>query len=288
MSRAVLRFAPSPNGLLHLGHALSALTGFHMARALGGRFLVRVEDIDQTRARPEFVAALFEDLRWLGLVWEEPVLFQSQHLADYQAAADRLTALGVTYPCFATRTQIAQAADAGARDPDGAVLYPGLWRGRSRDEVAERRAAGEPFALRLDMEAALDLARAKLKGAPLRFVEVDAKGDARSIACAPQRWGDVVLLRKETPSSYLLAVVVDDVRQGITRVTRGMDLFAATDTQRLLHVLLDLPEPEYHHHRLIMDTSGAKLSKSTGAPSLASLRQSGVTPDDVRRMIGWN
>lgn len=286
MTRPALRFAPSPNGFLHLGHALSALTGFDMARALGGRFLVRIEDIDTTRVRATYVEAIFQDLTWLGLHWEEPVLFQSAHLDDYKAAARHLTDLGLTYPCFASRTEIAAAADESKLDPDGALIYPGLWRGRSPAECAERAARGEPCAVRLDMRRALELARKKLAGAPLGFTEVSELGAERRVPCAPERWGDVVLLRKETPSSYLVAVVVDDARQGITHVTRGMDLYAATDVQRLLQVLLDLPEPVYHHHRLIMDSSGTKLSKSKGAQSLMALREAGGTPADVRRLAG--
>jgi glutamyl-Q tRNA(Asp) synthetase len=285
MTRPVLRFAPSPNGLLHLGHALSALTGFEMARTLGGRFLLRIEDIDQNRVRPEFVQAIFQDLEWLGLTWEEPVLFQSAHLADYKAAARRLTDMGLTYPCFASRAQIIAHGDGSKVDPDGALRYPGLWRGRSADDVEARLARGEPYALRLDMGRALELARKKLGGAPLTFTE--QSGDVpRAVVCAPERWGDVVLLRKETPSSYLVAVVVDDARQDITHVTRGMDLFPATDVQRLLQVLLDLPQPIYHHHRLITDASGAKLSKSTGAQSLKALRDMGTAPAGIRRLVG--
>lgn len=285
MTRPVLRFAPSPNGFLHLGHALSALTGFEMARAMDGRFLVRIEDIDQTRVRPTYVDAIFQDLSWLGLSWEEPVLFQSEHLGDYKAAAQRLTDMGLTYPCFASRTEIIAAGDGSKRDPDGALIYPGLWRGRSRAEIADRMERGEPYALRLDMTRALEIARNKLDHSPLGFTEVSQTGAQQRVLCAPERWGDVVLLRKETPSSYAVAVVVDDARQGITHVTRGMDLFAATDVQRLLQVLLDLPEPIYHHHRLIVDASGAKLSKSTGAQSLRALRDAGATPHEIHRLL---
>lgn len=285
MSRPVLRFAPSPNGYLHLGHALSALTGYEMARALGGRFLIRIEDIDQTRARQQFVAAIFDDLAWLGLSWEEPVLFQSAHLVDYKAAAQRLTDMGLTYPCFASRSEILAHGDGAKLDPDAALLYPGLWRGRPADEVEARMARGESSALRLDMRRALDVVREKLGGGPLTFTEL-SQGAPRTVLCAPERWGDVILLRKETPSSYLVAVVVDDARQSITHVTRGMDLFAATDVQRLLQVLLDLPAPLYHHHRLITDAAGAKLSKSTGAQSLQALRAAGATPAEIRRLIG--
>jgi glutamyl-Q tRNA(Asp) synthetase len=286
MTKPILRFAPSPNGLLHSGHALSAITGFEMAQRLGGRFLVRIEDIDLARVRPYYVQAIFEYLRWLGLTWEEPVLYQSQHLPDYKAAAGRLADMGLVYPCFATRADMMAAANTPRSDPDGGLIYPGLWRGRSAQEVNERLARGEPYALRLDMARAIALAQKKLRGAPLTFTEMSADGRTRTVACEPERWGDVVILRKETPSSYLIAVVVDDARQGITHVTRGMDLFAATQVQRLIQVLLDLPEPLYHHHRLISDEAGLKLSKSTGALSLAALRENGHTPADIRRLIG--
>lgn len=286
MTQPILRFAPSPNGLLHPGHALSAITGYEMAQRLGGRFLLRIEDIDLTRVRPYYVQAIFEYLRWLGLTWEEPVLFQSQHLADYKAAADKLATMGLVYPCFATRAEILAAAEPARTDPDGGLVYPGLWRGRKAREVEERIARGEPHALRLDMARALTLAGKKLGGAPLTFTEMAADGSTRTVPCEPERWGDVVILRKETPSSYLIAVVVDDARQGVTHVTRGMDLFAATQVQRLIQVLLDLPEPLYHHHRLISDEAGLKLSKSTGAQSLATLRENGLTPADIRRLIG--
>jgi len=286
MTQPILRFAPSPNGLLHLGHALSAITGYEMAQRLGGRFLLRIEDIDLTRVRPYYVQAIFEYLRWLGVTWEEPVLFQSQHLADYKAAADKLAAMGLVYPCFATRAEVLAAAEPPRTDPDGGLVYPGLWRGRSACEVEEQIARGEPYAVRLDMVRALAMARDKLGCAPLTFTEISADGNARTVRCEPERWGDVVILRKETPSSYLIAVVVDDARQGVTHVTRGMDLFAATQVQRLVQVLLDLPEPVYHHHRLITDEAGLKLSKSTGAQSLAALRENGLTPADILRLIG--
>lgn len=287
MTKPVLRFAPSPNGFLHLGHALSALTGFDMAMRLGGRFLLRIEDIDYTRVRPDYVEAIFEDLAWLGIAWEQPVLFQSAHGADYQSAAGVLTTLGLTYPCFATRSEIVAAADPSRQDPDGVPIYPGLWRGRCHDEVKERLARPEPFAVRLNMERAVSMAGAKLRGQPLTFVEADADGrPLREVTCEPERWGDVILLRKETPSSYLVAVVVDDARQGVTHVTRGMDLFAATDVQRLLQVLLDLPAPLYHHHRLVLDAQGAKLSKSKGAESLRVLREAGAVPQDILRLAG--
>lgn len=284
-SRAVLRFAPSPNGRLHLGHALSALIGYEMACRLGGRFLLRIEDIDLARSRPELIGAILDDVAWLGIRYEEPVLRQSEHFPVYRAAADRLAALGVLYPCFATRAEIQAAARSGARDPDGASLYPGLHKALSREEVARRQRAGEPFALRLDMAKAIALAVQRHDG-PLSFTELDADGRAERIAADPARWGDAVIVRKDVPASYHLAVVVDDARQGVTHVTRGRDLYAATDMHRLLQVLLGLPEPLYHHHRLITDADGRKLAKSAGDTSLASLRAAGVTPDAIREMIG--
>jgi glutamyl-Q tRNA(Asp) synthetase len=285
--RPVFRFAPSPNGELHLGHALSALIGFERAQALGGCFLLRIEDIDVGRTRAEFIAGIFEDLGWLGLTWPEPVLCQSQRFAAYRKAAERLEAMGLLYPCFATRAEIAEAARHDQRDPDGAPLYPGLFRHRPAAEAAARKGKGERFALRLDMGRALAAARAKLGSAPLTFTELDEAGAARPIPAYPERWGDAVLVRKDVPTSYHLAVVVDDAWQGVTHVTRGRDLFAATDLHRLLQLLLDLPQPLYHHHRLIIDAEGRKLAKSAAATSLGQLRRQGLTPADVRRLIGF-
>jgi glutamyl-Q tRNA(Asp) synthetase len=283
--RPVFRFAPSPNGRLHLGHALSALVGYEQAMAAGGRFLVRIEDIDAGRARPEFVSGIFEDLGWLGLEWKEPVVFQSARMPAYRAAAERLQALGVLYCCFATRSEIEAAAGPG-RDPDGAPLYPGLWRGRSRQDVAKALAEGLPFALRLDMAKATGVAASILGGRPLSFVETGADGAGELVEARPERWGDAVIVRKDVPTSYHLAVVVDDAWQGVTHVTRGRDLYAATDLHRLLQVLLGLPQPVYHHHRLIVDDCGRKLAKSAHDTSLRSLRERGVSADEVRRLIG--
>ena len=285
LSRPVFRFAPSPNGELHLGHALSALVGYEQARAAGGRFLLRIEDIDVGRTRPEFVAGIFEDLRWLELEWEEPVLFQSQRMEAYRAAARRLEALGLAYPCFATRSEI-EAAAGGTSDPDGAPLYPGLWKGRTQAEIAERRAARVPPALRIDMVAAQRAVAEKLRGLPLTFVEVADAGTPQTVDAHPERWGDAVVVRKDVPTSYHLAVVVDDAWQGVTHVTRGRDLYAATDLHRLLQVLLDLPEPTYHHHRLIVDETSRKLAKSAGDTSLRALREQGLLPAEVRRLVG--
>jgi glutamyl-Q tRNA(Asp) synthetase len=286
MSTPVFRFAPSPNGELHLGHALSALLNYERARACGGRFLLRIEDIDKGRSRPSFVAGIFVDLAWLGITWEAPVIFQSQRLSAYRDAAARLERVGLLYPCFASRSEIEAAAVGGERDPDGALLYPGLFKGRDAGEVARRRAAGEPFALRLDMEKAVTAAATQLRGAELSFTELAEDGSPQIIEARPERWGDAVIVRKDTPASYHLAVVVDDAWQGVTHVVRGRDLFPATDLHRLLQVLLGLPAPTYHHHRLITDDAGRKLAKSARDTSLRALRESGCTPADIRRLVG--
>jgi glutamyl-Q tRNA(Asp) synthetase len=282
----VLRFAPSPNGALHLGHALSALVGFDMARRLDGRFLVRIEDIDVARCREDLIAVIFEDLAWLGITWEEPVLRQSQHFDVYSQAAQWLEAQGMLYPCFASRSEILHAAKSGAVDPEGAPLYPGLHKRLPKVEVDERIGNGERFALRLDMERALDVAARRLEGRPLTFTELDEQGKPSVIEARPERWGDAVILRKEVPASYHLAVVVDDARQGVTHVTRGRDLYAATDIHRLLQVVLGLPEPLYHHHRLLTDAEGRKLAKTDGDTALAGLRAAGVPGKEIRARVG--
>jgi glutamyl-Q tRNA(Asp) synthetase len=282
--RPAFRFAPSPNGELHLGHALSALVGYERAMAAGGRFLLRIEDIDIGRSRPEFVAGIFEDLRWLGLEWEEPLVFQSARMPAYRAAAERLEAMGLLYPCFATRSEIAAAAR-GVTDPEGAPLYPGLWKDRSDRDVADALASGQPCAWRIDMVAARRAAAALLGGRPLTFAELGADGAHQVVEARPERWGDAVIVRKDVPTSYHLAVVVDDAWQGVTHVTRGRDLYAATDVHRLLQVLLDLPEPVYHHHRLIVDGEGRKLAKSARDTSLRSLRERGVSAGEIRASV---
>lgn len=281
------RFAPSPNGFLHLGHALSALTGFAMARRIGGRFFLRIEDIDVARTRPEYVAAIFEDLAWLGLGWEEPVLRQSQHFEVYRAAAERLVDQGLLYPCTQTRTEIAAASDPLLADPDGVPRYLGPVRRPGRREIEELRKRGIPFALRIDMAAAVPAAIAKLGGGLTTFTELDPELNPRTIPAQPERWGDAVIVRKDVPTSYHLAVVVDDARQGVTHVTRGMDLYAATDLHRVLQVLLELPAPVYHHHRLLMDESGRKLAKSARDTSLRELKAQGMTAAALRAQLGF-
>lgn len=283
------RFAPSPNGHLHLGHALSACLNFDSAREAGGRFLLRIEDIDQTRCRPEFEAAIYADLGWLGLKWEAPVRRQSEQFAAYRAALARLAEMGLVYPSFESRTEIARLVAERERsgpwpcDPDGAPLYPGRSRRMDAAEQARRIASGAPYALRLDMAAAI--ARAP---ASLTWVETGCgpKGETGVLAAEPAVWGDVVLARKETPTSYHLSVVIDDAAQGATHVVRGQDLFAATSLHRLLQALLGLPAPTYRHHRLILDADGRKLAKSTGATALCALRARGVSPAAIRRMVG--
>jgi glutamyl-Q tRNA(Asp) synthetase len=279
------RFAPSPNGHLHLGHAFSALLNFDLAQKCGGRFLLRIEDIDATRCRPEYETAIYEDLAWLELAWEGPVRRQSQHLGDYRAALDRLERQGLIYASFESRAEIArlvrarEARGPWPRDPDGAPLYPGDAKTLSAAERARRTAAGEPYALRLDMAAAL------ARMPPLTWREIGEDG-ASTVAADPAAWGDVVLARKETPTSYHLSVVVDDALQGVTEIVRGQDLRAATSVHRLLQALLDLPEPVYRHHRLILDADGRKLAKSTRSTALRELRQQGMSPGDIRRMVG--
>ena len=288
MYSRILRFAPSPNGYLHLGHACSALLNHDRARELGGRLLLRIEDIDQTRCRPEFEEAIYQDLRWLGVSWQEPVRRQSEHFADYAAAIAKLDAQGLLYPSFESRSELsAMVADLDRqggwpRDPDGVPIYAGRARKLSAAERERRRSAGEPFALRLAMD------RAVARAGVLTWNETGAgpRGQTGLVTAAPQVWGDVVLARKEAPTSYHLAVVIDDALQGVTDVVRGQDLFSATGVHRLLQTLLGLPEPTYHHHRLILDAEGQKLSKSTQATGLRELRAAGLSARDVRRMVG--
>ncbi len=284
----VFRFAPSPNGYLHLGHAYSALLNFAMARAAGGRFLLRIEDIDATRCRPQYETAIYEDLAWLGIAWEQPVRRQSEHLDEYRAALGRLAAAGLVFRAFESRAEIAQAvarreasARAWPRDPDGAPLYPGRDAALPRAEQARRAEAGAPFAVRLDMRAAC------AHTGPLAWIEdgCGPDGATGSVAAAPEAWGDVILGRKETPTSYHLSVVVDDAAQGVTHVVRGQDLFCATSVHRLLQNLFGYAAPRYHHHRLVVDAAGRKLAKSSRATALRDLRAQGLSPRDVRALL---
>lgn len=290
MTVPVFRFAPSPNGPLHLGHALSALLNADMARAAGGRMLVRIEDVDVTRARPEHERAILDDLDWLGIAYEKPVRRQSEHASDYASALDRLWALGLVYRSFLSRTEIAAAISAEEartgqtwpRDPDGAPLYPAVDRDRQPSEAEALAKADRPFALRLDMAKAVRLA------GQLFWQEFgdELHGNGEIVAADPGAWGDIVLAGKFVPAAYHLAVVVDDALQGVTDVVRGRDLYFATAVHRLLQTLLGLPAPRYHHHRLVVDADGRKLSKSKGSQALAVLRAAGVTAAEVRRMVG--
>lgn len=287
MTQPVFRFAPSPNGHLHLGHALSALFNFDMARKTGGRFLLRIEDIDAARCRPEFEAAIYEDLAWLGIEWEQPVWRQSGHFGEYRAALEKLEAMRLTFPSFESRAEIARMVgdrdvrERWPRDPDGVPVYPGAARQMTEADRHVRMAAGLPYAIRLDVEKAMEWA------GPLRWRETGAgpSGQRGEIAADPAAWGDVIVGRRETPTSYHLSVVIDDALQGVTHVVRGQDLFWSTSVHRLLQLLLDLPAPAYHHHRLILDADGRKLSKSTQATGLRELRAQGMTPADVRRLV---
>lgn len=280
-SSPVLRFAPSPNGLLHLGHAYSALLTWHAASQLGGIALLRIEDIDAERSKPEFTAAIKQDLAWLGLTWPEPVMQQSDRMDIYAEAGNRLRDQGLLYPCFCSRSEIAAAAT--DTDPDGAPLYPGTCRHLDRGTQIERLERGDPVQFRLDTEAAMERA-----GIVTFTVVGPLVTDRPQVRYArPQRWGDVVLQRKGTPTSYHLSVVVDDAAQGITHVTRGRDMEAATDIHALLQMLLGLPSPIYHFHRLILDDEGKKLAKSKGSESLADLRAKGWTAEDFRRAVGF-
>ena len=277
MTDTVTRFAPSPTGLLHLGHAYSALFAWWAAEAEGGRFLLRIEDIDVGRCRAEFVDAIFEDLRWLGLDWEEPVRRQSRHFDDYRVALDRLHADGLLYPCFCTRAEIAaeiERAGGAPHGPDG-PLYPGTCRALSADERRSRIAAGEGHALRLDVAAAA--ARAGHLAWHDRAVG--------TVAATPEIHGDVVLARKDVPTSYHLAVTLDDALQGVTLVTRGVDLFPATHIHRLLQALLALPVPDYHHHPLVTDQTGRRLAKRDKDETLRAMREGGADAAEVRARL---
>jgi glutamyl-Q tRNA(Asp) synthetase len=282
----VLRFAPSPNGRLHLGHAFSALFTARAAAALGGTFLLRIEDIDPVRSRPEFEAGIIEDLAWLGLSWAEPVLRQSARMAVYAGAAEALKVRGLLYPCFCSRRSA--AVSASGTDPDGAPLYSGTCQHMTRSEAEERLARGEPVQWRLKMDRAAAVAgRLAIAEAPAPgFDPIWARTSYRP--AQPARWGDAVLIRKEVPASYHLSVIADDAAQGVTHVTRGMDLFAATDLHVLLQHLLGFASPLYCHHWLLRDAAGQKLAKSKGAASLKTLREGGWSAADVRRQLGFD
>lgn len=287
--RRVFRFAPSPNGLLHLGHALSALLNHDLAREADGLLLLRLEDIDRERCREAFASAIVEDLHWLGVTWAGTPRRQSDRLPVYQAALDELARRDLIFPCFCTRGAVQAASAARALvtgrprrvDPDGAPLYPGTCRHLAPAERARHLAEGRPAVLRLDMERALAEVPHRLA-----WHEYGDGTGARDVVADPAAWGDVMLARREVPTSYHLSVVVDDAAQGVTDVVRGRDLFHATGLHRLLQVLLGLPAPRYHHHRLVLDPAGHKLSKSRDAPTLRDLRREGHSPAAVRRLVG--
>ncbi|NRB29847.1 MAG: tRNA glutamyl-Q(34) synthetase GluQRS [Rhizobiaceae bacterium] len=288
----VFRFAPSPNGLLHLGHAHSALLNQKICRKMAGRYLLRLEDIDQTRCTPQLESQMLEDLRWLGIEWEEPVRRQSEHFADYAAALEKLRRMGLVYPSFMTRGEIKRAVaelevqgDTWPRDPDGSPHYPGPERDWSVEQGDAMRHSKAKHAWRLDMKRALEQV-----GEALTWWEADlgGAGQRQPIPATPEAWGDVILARSDTPTSYHLAVTVDDALQGVTHVVRGRDLYEATSVHRLLQKLLGLSEPVYHHHDLVIDDDGRKLSKSDGDVSLKALRQNGVEAAEIERFFRFS
>src|SRR5262245_7660363 len=275
----VTRFAPSPTGFLHIGHAASALAGWTAAKQAGGRFLLRVEDIDNKRCRPVFEAAIHEDLAWLGLDWEQPVRRQSEHMVDYRSALQRLEAHGIIYPCFCSRKEIQAEIAAAAHAPHGpeGPLYPGTCRSLPEDARAERIERGDPYALRIDAAKAAEMA------GPLTWQE-QSMGP---VEVDPLLLGDAVLARRDVATSYHLAVTVDDGIQGVTLVTRGQDLFHATHLHRLLQALLDLPVPAYRHHPLLKNEQGERLSKRDGALALRQMRSDGLSAFEVRKRAGF-
>jgi glutamyl-Q tRNA(Asp) synthetase len=278
---AILRFAPSPNGYLHLGHAYCALLNAATAKHLNGRFLLRIEDIDTTRCIPAYHDACLEDLAWLGLSWEEPVRIQSQHWDDYHSALTRLQQMQLVYPCFCTRREIGSVSS--QLDPEGAPIYPGTCKHRTAQDIAQRMQRSEPHAWRLDMQKALSLHTGALSY--IRFLLPSMEQE--QVAATPARWGDVILVRKETPTSYHLSVVVDDALQNVTHVIRGQDLESATDLHVLLMRLLGLDAPLYHHHKLLAYEQGEKLSKSKKSKSLRDMRAEGVSPDEIKKQLGF-
>ncbi|MDX8523069.1 tRNA glutamyl-Q(34) synthetase GluQRS [Mesorhizobium sp. MSK_1335] len=287
MTLLTFRFAPSPNGELHLGHAYSALLNQQMAAQAGGRLLLRIEDIDIARCTPEFEAGILRDLEWLGLHWEQPVRRQSEHFAEYRAVLDRLIAEELVYPAFMSRAEIrAFIAETGGRDwphdPDGVPLYPPLDKALPARERKRRVAENLPFAWRLDVEAA---ARVSTRLTWTEFTD-ETMTSTRTVEAMPRDWGDVIVARRDVPTSYHLAVVLDDALQDISHVVRGQDLYSATGVQRLLQELLGLPAPRYFHHRLILGPDGRKLSKSLKDTGLAALRQAGMSPREIRRLVG--
>lgn len=287
-TQPVFRFAPSPNGYLHLGHIYSALINWNIANRYNGRFLLRMEDIDIGRTRKEFIEAIYEDLNWMGLKWEKTVRKQSEHFSEYQKAIQKLLQLNLLYPCFATRKEISEAirkknSPAYPLDPDGSPVYPGIYKEVSRAELENRMKSGQLFAYRLNMEAALEYTRQQ--SLPMQITVMDEEGNIHKKLAEPQRWGDAVIVRKDTPTSYHLSVVHDDAQQGITHIVRGQDLEAATDLHRLLQAVLGLPSPIYYHHPLLKDSSGQKLAKSKGSKSIREMRNEGITPQEIQKLL---
>jgi glutamyl-Q tRNA(Asp) synthetase len=282
----VTRFAPSPTGLLHLGHAYAALLAHDAGRQAGGSFLLRMEDLDAARCSAVFESAIIQELRWLGLRWDGPVRRQSEHLARYRLSLASLETQGLVYPCFCTRGEIAReiAAMGGAPQGPEGPLYPGTCRQLAAAERRQRLVSGANHALRLDVARALD----SLAGPALGFEETGRGpgGEHGWIPADPARLGDIVLGRKDVGVSYHLAVALDDADQGVSLVTRGEDLFAATHVQRLIQALLQLPTPRYGHHRLIRDAAGRRLAKRDQDQTLESRRAAGQSPDDIRRELG--
>lgn len=284
MTVPVFRFAPSPNGSLHLGHAYSALLNQRMAQNMGGRMLLRMEDIDRERCTPELEHSMLNDLEWIGLNWEQPVRRQSEHFPIYQEALDRLVKMELVYPAFLSRSGIKREIersnmDDWPRDPDGAPFYPPIERLLSKREQQTRMARGDPYAWRLNMDRALEAA-----GTQLIWHEFGSR--EHKVNARPQDWGDVIIARRDMPTSYHLSVVIDDALQGITHVVRGKDLYHATSVHRLLQHLFGIEPPLYHHHRLVLDNDGNKLSKSRRDTSLRSLRERGVTRQEICDLIG--
>jgi len=280
-ARPILRFAPTPNGRLHLGHAYSALMNEAWAARLGGRLLLRIEDLDAARCKPEYVDAILDDLLWLGVPFEAPHRLQSEHLSDFDEALGALERMGLLYPCACGRADSLRLSN-GARDPDGAPRHGPRACAHGPAETARLARDGAPIALRLDTARAVSLV-----GRELSWREFGEAGTERRILADPLAWGDVVLKGKQLPASYHLAVVVDDALQGVSEVVRGRDLFAATAIHVLLQALLKFDAPNYRHHRLVLDTSGKKLSKSAGSDTLNALRGHGASASDIRAMLGF-
>ncbi len=271
----ILRFAPSPNGFLHLGHAYSALFSCHWARKMGADFLLRIEDIDILRSKPQYIEAIKQDLAWLGIKWLEPIMLQSTRFDIYKEATKKLNALSVLYPCFCTRSEIANNAE--QKDPDGAPLYNKTCKNLNKDKITKKMAQNIPYILRLDMDKAIAITN-ELK---INIAMPNPSSKPKTIIAKPRKWGDVVIVRKDIPTSYHLSVIIDDDAQNITHVTRGKDLEEATHVHRVLQSLLGLDNPIYTYHTLIKDDTNMKLAKSNSSTSLRDLRESGISAQEI-------